>query len=205
MRPPLEVIAPMDPTVLAGRLGFSVEELALNRTGRASPAQLARLQRDRKRGRWWLVFVALFAVAFVAVAASIMIAQLKDHGDKSSSSVPVVPIVIGVLAFVVLLVTLSLVRSRRSLDRIASGDVHQVTGPAHGRVRRMHGNVADPSAPGSGTSGSLRYELTIGDVRFFVAGRGVLDAFADGAGYRAYYVAGGNRVMNILLSAEAVR
>jgi cytochrome c-type biogenesis protein CcmE len=194
----------MNPTVLADRLGFTAEDLALNRAGRASAAQLARLQRDRRRGRWWLVFVALFAVAFVAVAAFVMIPQLKDSGDKSSSSVPVVPIVVGVLAFVVLVATLSLVRTRRSLDRIASGEVHQVTGPARGRTRRMHGNVADPSAPGSGTAGSVRYELTIGDVRFFVPGKSVLDAFADGSTYRGYYVAGGNRVMNVLLSAEAI-
>jgi uncharacterized membrane protein YhaH (DUF805 family) len=180
MRPPQEVIATMDPTVLAGRLGFSAADLAMNRAGRASPAQLARLQRDRKHGRWWLVFVLLFLVAFVGVVAFVMIPRLKDADTESSSSVPIVPIVIGVLAFVVLLMTFSLLRSRRSLDRIASGTVHQVTGPASGRTRRMHGNVADPSAPGSGYGGGLRHELTVGGVRFFVSGKAVLDAFVDG-------------------------
>lgn len=103
-----------------------------------------------------------------------------------------------------LLVFLSVFRGRRSLDRIASGKVHQATGPANGRARRMHGNVVDASAPGSGSDGGMRYELTIGGVRFFVAGQAVLNAFVDGSTYRAYYVAGGNRVMNVLLSAEPV-
>jgi hypothetical protein len=194
-----------DPT-MAGRLGFSAEDLAMNRAGRASPAQMARLQRDRKHGRLWLVFVLLFMIAFAVVVAVVVIPKVQDADDASTSgsSVPVTPIVIGVLALVLLIVLFSLLRGRRSLDRIASGQVHQVTGPASGRVRRMHGNVVDVSAPGSGTDGGLRYELTIGDVRFFVPGQTVLDAFAEGSTYRGYYVAGGNRVMNVLLSAEAV-
>ena len=40
---------------------------------------------------------------------------------------------------------------------------------------------------------------------FFVAGQRVLDAFAGGGVYRAYYAAGGGHaVMNRLLSAERI-
>ncbi len=65
----------------------------------------------------------------------------------------------------------------------------------------MGGNVESDIDYGEG----IRYELTVGTTTFFVAGQRVLDAFATGGVYRAYYAAGGGHaVMNRLLSAERI-
>ena len=53
-----------------------------------------------------------------------------------------------------------------------------------------------------GYGGGVRYEVTIGGTRFFVASRAVLDAFDDGETYRGYFV--GRGTMATLLSAEPV-
>jgi hypothetical protein len=93
---------------------------------------------------------------------------------------------------------LSIFRTKRSLSKFASGTVHAVSGPAHGRVRRLH------TDENTDVGGGMRYELTIGATTFFVGGQAVLAAFVDGAPYRAYYAAGHGRAMNRLLSAEAL-
>ena len=187
---------PSGPPDLAAVLGFSPEELMLNRAGRVSERQRALLSRARRSGLIWLLVVAVFMAAFVAVILLVVLPKLNTK-DAGEGSVQTTPIVIGVLAFVVLIVVLSVARSRRSLSRLASGTVHAASGPASTRVRRMRGN--EDSDHGEG----LRYELTIGATTFFVAGRSVLAAFVEGAPYRAYYAAGNrNRVLNRILSAE---
>ena len=108
---------------------------------------------------------------------------------------------LAVLAFVVVIFGLSLARSRRRLDRLASGRVLVVSGPVRVRAHRMRGNIESDIEYGEG----IRYELTVGTTTFFVAGQRVLDAFATGGVYRAYYAAGGGHaVMNRLLSAERI-
>ncbi len=131
----------------------------------------------------------------------VLVPKLKQHQDDSGDKLPIVPIVVGVLAVVVLLMGLSIWRSRRRLDRLASGRVLEVTGPARGRAHRMHGNVDSDFDVGAG----IRYELRIANTTFFVAGQRVLDAFVADGVYRAYYAAGGGHaVLNRLLSAERV-
>jgi hypothetical protein len=125
--------------------------------------------------------------------------------QKDASGISVTPIVVGVLVLVVLIVGASILRSRRRLNRLASGVVHNVTGPARTKARRMHGNVDADIGPDSYLDGGVRYELTIGGTTFFVAGPHVLDAFRGGGTYRAYFAAGGGHaVLNRLLSVERV-
>jgi hypothetical protein len=188
-------------STIAAAVGFSPDELALNRVGRVSDRQRTRLAQMRRGGRIGLVVIGLFAIAFVVVIAVVLVPKLtkQQHG---SSKVPIVPIVAGVLAFVLLVMTLSIVRSRRRLDRLASGVVHEVNGPARTRVHVLPGNVDDS---GGSEGGGTRYELTIGSTTFYVGGKHVLDAFADGGVYRAYFATGGGHtVWNRLLSAERI-
>jgi hypothetical protein len=178
---------------LAGVLGFSPDELMLNRAGRVSERQVALLRRSRRVGSQWLVFVGVALVVFAVVIVAVVLPKLNTT-NAGEGSVQTTPIVVGVVAFVVLIMVLSIVRTRRSLGRLASGTVYAASGPAQTRVRRLGGNEDD--------GGSLRYELTIGGATFFVGDRGVLAAFSEGAPYRAYYAAGHGRAMNRLLSVE---
>ena len=180
---------------LGGVLGFSPDELMLNRAGRVSERQIALLRQARRVGSLWLVFVGVFVVGFVGLIVFYVLPQLNKK-NAGEGSVQTGPIVVGVVALVVLIMVLSIMRTKRSLSRFASGAVHVASGPAHGRVRRLH---LDENTD---VGGGLRYELTIGGVTFFVAGQHVLAAFADGASYRAYFAAGHGRAMNRLLSAE---
>jgi hypothetical protein len=180
---------------LAAVLGFSPEELMLNRAGRVSDRQQALLRRARRYGLVWLLIVGVAMAAFIAVILLFVLPKLNKN-DAGEGSVKTTPIIVGVVAFVVLIVIVSIVRTRSSLTKLGSGVVHTASGPASTRVRRMRGN--DDSDHGTG----LRYELTIGRTTFFVSGQSVLGAFVEGAPYRAYYAAGRNRVLNRILSAE---
>ena len=180
-------------------LGFTPEELALNRQQRLSDRQRVTLTTNRSRGRAGTMVIALVVVVFAVLIVVFLVPKLTAS-QATSASVPIVPIVIGVLVLMFVVMGLSMFRTRRSLDQMASGKLQLAAGPAKTRAHRLPGNVVDSSAPGLGYGGGIRYELTIGSVRFFVPGQAVLDAFEDGHHYRGYYV--GRGVMNTLLSAE---
>jgi hypothetical protein len=127
-----------DPAGIGAELGFTTEELLLNRVGGLSDRQRAALQSRQQRGLGGL------------------------------------------------------------LGRLSSSKVREVVGAARTRTRR------GPVAPDPAYAGGLRYELTIGKMTFLVRNQAVLDAFADGGNYRAYYASGGSRFSNVLLSAERV-
>jgi hypothetical protein len=190
----IPAMMPSGPPNLAGVLGFTPDELMLNRAGRVSERQLALLRRARRVGARWLVLVGLVLAAF-AVVIVVVVAPKLSTKTAGEGSMQTTPIVVGVVAFVVLIMLLSILRTRRSLSRLASGAVLATSGQAQTKVRRLGGNEED-------YGGGMRYELTIGSTTFFVGGRGVLAAFAEGAPYRAYYAAGHGRAMNRLLSAE---
>ncbi|PZS37022.1 MAG: hypothetical protein DLM58_00485 [Pseudonocardiales bacterium] len=185
---------------IGAALDFTEEELQANRAGRASERQQARLGKSRSRGLMANVVMALAAIAFVVVILVVVLPKIpKQQSDKS---VPIVPIVAGVLAFFLLVMALSFLRTRRRLTRLGDGKIQQTTGVAKTRVHRIRGNVVDSSAPGLGYGGGIRYELTIGSVRFFVPSQAVLDGFEDGCTYRGYYA--GRGLISTLLSAEPV-
>jgi hypothetical protein len=182
-------------------VGFSADELALNRAGRLSDRQRGTLQRARTGGRRYGLLMLAVLVVFVVAIVVVLVPKLNKQQQGSAEKVPVVPIVLAVLAFVVVIFGLSLARSRRRLDRLASGRVLVVSGPVRVRAHRIPGNTEGDLEYGGG----IRYELTVGTTKFFVASQRVLDAFATGGVYRAYYAAGGGHaVMNRLLSAERV-
>jgi hypothetical protein len=187
----------------AALLGFSEDELALNRAGRLSNRQQAMLGKARRQGRAGLLVMLVVLLAFVGVAAAIVVPTVSKQKDASGVSAG--PIVVAALVFVLLIVGLSLLRSRRRLNRLASGRVHQAVGPAQTRVRRLRGNVEADFGPEAYTDGANRYELTIGTTTFFVAGPQVLQAFEGPGTYRAYFAAGGGHaVLNRLLSVERI-
>jgi hypothetical protein len=189
---------PSDSQVIAHALGFSPADLAANRAGRLSPAQAQRMRKYRTMGRTMASVVGLITLAFIAVIAIVFLPHLSQEQGQGSSSVG--PIVIGVLAAVALIMITSFLRTRRSLNRLVTGQVERAEGAAATRVHRIHGNVGDIPSGVPPHGGGVRYELTIGGVRFIVKNAAVLSAFADGQHYCAYYA--GQGLMATLLSAE---
>jgi hypothetical protein len=176
-------------------LDFNDVDLAANRSGVLSERQRERMARLRSRGRSGTVVLAGVVLAVILVAGLLIVPRLSNTAGSGSS--PAVPIALGLLGLIAVSMAWSIVRMRRALDRF-TGAVLQVTGPARTRVRRIRGNVANPS--GAGFGGAPRYELIIGERRFVVASTSVLEAFEDGDTYCGYYV--GRGIMTRLLSAE---
>jgi hypothetical protein len=190
-----------DPSRLAAVLGFTPEELIMNRTGEASDRQRATLQRKRSSGLIGLAFVGVFAIGF-GIFATVYLAPKLNDNQHGSSKAPITAIVWGAVGLVALVVLLSALRTLRRLRRMSSGKVREVTGAARTRAHRMPGNMSDSVLPDYG--GGIRHELTIGKTLFIVRGQAVLDAFDQGGTYRAYYTTGGGKLFNVLLSAERV-
>jgi hypothetical protein len=185
---------PEDPAALAAVIGFSDDELVLNRAGKLSPAQNEWVQHDRRVTNVVSFIPLLVIVAFVVVIAVVVLPKISDQKGSGSSST--VPIVIGVLVLFGVVGLLSFFRLRRSMTRRASGRVSRTEGKTKTRAHVMHGNVTSSGAYGGG----VRYELTIGRVRFFVPSQTVLDAFDTARQYRGYYV--GKGLYATLLSVE---
>ena len=186
---------------LGAVLGFSADELERNRAGQVSERQRGTLQKMRRGGLQWLIVMAVVAIGFGIYAGVYLIPKLnkQQHG---TSKLPYGAIVYGALALVVLIIALSVFRTRRRLGRLASGTVHEVVGPAKTRVHRIAGNVGDISGGGGDYGGGIRLELTIGKTMFFIPSQEILNAFVAGATYRVFYATGGHRVYNRVLSAE---
>jgi hypothetical protein len=189
---------PSNSQAIALALGFSPADLAANRAGRLSPAQAQRMRKYRTIGRAGASVVGLIALAFIGVIAFVILPQVSHEKGQGSSSA--VPIVIGVAAAIALIMTTSFLRTRRSLNRLVTGQVERAEGAAATRVHRIHGNVGDLPGGVPPHGGGDRYELTIGGIRFIVKSRAVLSAFQDGQQYCGYYV--GQGLMATLLSAE---
>ncbi len=186
-----------DPARIAAVLGFTTEELMLNRGGAMSDRQRAMLRGKQRSGSAGLAFVAVFAVVFGLFAAAYVVPKVSD-----GSTAPIAAIVWGVIGVVLVIVVSSWLRTLRRVGRLTSGKVREVVGAARTHARRLPGNMSDPAMPAYG--GGTRYELTIGKLTFFVRNRAVLDAFTEGGSYRGYYTGGGGRLYNVLLSAERI-
>ena len=189
-------------TDLGAVLGFSADELERNRAGQLSERQQGTLQQMRRGGLTGLIYIGVVVIGFGIFAGVYLIPKLNKH-QHGTSKLPYGAIVYGALALVVLIMALSIARTRRRLGRLASGTVHEVVGPAKTRIHRIAGNVGDLGGDGApGYGGGIRLELTIGKTMFFIPSQAILDAFVTGATYRVFYSTGGHRVYNRVLSAE---
>jgi len=187
-----------DQQAIAEALGFSANDLAVNRAGLLSDRQRGRMGNSRDWGSTSLAVTGLVTAAFIVVIAVAVMPPLS--AGKGSGSSPAVPAVAGTLAVIAIVMALSTLRTRRSLHRLAADQVSRTEGIAATRVRHPGGNVADPLGMAAGHGDGVRFELTIGGVCFFVRSKAVLTAFQDGHVYCGYYV--GKGYMAALLSAE---
>jgi hypothetical protein len=170
---------------LEATLGFSGDELSLNRQGRVSDRQQGLLTRAKKTVNVFSVFVIVVMVVFVCVAVAIA---------ASSSSELVLPIA-ATIVFVGLVMGLSIRRTVRAGARVATARIQHAEGPVAHRVVKLHGNVDDPTS-----MGSVRYEIEVGGERLVVPTEAAMNSFHEESPYRVHFVREAS--LHVLLSAE---
>jgi hypothetical protein len=193
---------PFDEPRIAAAVGFSPEELALNRQARLSERQRVLLSSVRRGSLIGTLIVGVIAIAFFVVVLVVVIPK-ATHGEHGAALRDSKRAVYGALAVVLVILLVFWTRAVIRFNRVASGRVKYVEGPARTKARRMPGNVTDGGA-GPIYGGGMRYEVRIRKVTFFVRDPAVLDVFTAAGTYRAYYAAGGGKILNLLLSVERI-
>jgi hypothetical protein len=170
---------------LEATIGFSSEELALNRQGRVSDRQQAMLTQAKKTVNVFSVFVVVVAVVFIGIGVTVA---------SSSSSELILPVAATVVV-VGLIMFLSIRRTVRAAGRVATARIQHAEGPVAHRVVKLHGNVDDPSS-----MGGVRYEIEVGGERLVVLSEAAMNSFQEGSPYRVHFVREAS--LHVLLSAE---
>ena len=170
---------------LEAALGFSGDELALNRQGRVSDRQQAMLTRAKKTVNVFSIFVIVVAVVFVGIGVVVA---------SSGSSELVLPIA-GAVLLVGLIMGFSIRRTVRAASRVATARIQHAEGLVAHRVVKLHGNVDDPSS-----MGGVRYEIEVGGERLVVLSEAAMNSFVEGSPYRVHFVREAS--LHVLLSAE---
>lgn len=184
-------------SALAAGMGFSLEELEINRRGQLSPRQQQQIADLSFKGTVGSAIAGLVGL-LVTAGAFAYVYFFAPTGAALRDSLPasqVLPIAGGVLGFVVLLIIGSIVRNggfgSRGL-RAAEGRVKLSSTSLHGASRAVSQAMG---------YGSAACAVQIGRQRFAVKQQ-VLDAFLDGGRYRLYYIPNG--AAPYLISAEAL-
>jgi hypothetical protein len=180
---------------LQAAFGFTPADLVENRAGKLSPTQHSLMAVHSKRGKTFNLGMGVFFVVFVIIIVVVVLPRMNSSTGSSSSTSSAVPpgVIFGVLAIVALVVGLSLVRTRRGMERLTTGAVQSVEGPAKTKAT-ARGNVDQMTV-------MPVYRLTVGKVTFPLSNGQQLSAFDEGATYRCYYIKG---TLPVLISAEQV-
>jgi hypothetical protein len=175
---------------------FTPADLVENRAGKLSATQHSYVAVQSKRGKTFNLAMGGVFVVFVIIIVTVVLPKMNSNSTGSSGTSSAVPpgVVFGVLAVVALLVALSLIRTRRGMERLTTGAVQSVEGPAKTRAS-ARGNVdqLDQMAV------MPVYRLTVGKVTFALSNAQQLGAFDEGVTYRCYYLKG---TLPVLISAE---
>ena len=166
-------------------LGFTGDELLLNREGQHSARQAARITQEYKARSSYSFFQIAIAVVGMFIAGFLISLRrpflLRSFGPGAVIAV----IVTGVILFLIILLVFSLIRRGRT--RQGRWRVRRVTGRAQVQVS---GSASRPGA----IVRIRRTRFAVPDV--------VRGAFMPGRPYSIYYV--GGRRGGLLLSAEAM-
>lgn len=167
-------------------LGFSAEELALNRAGHVSDRQQQLLGRVEKTTNVASVMMIVVVLVFVGVAV----------GVSASSSSQLAPVIAGAVALVVVVMGFSIRRTIRAGARVATARVQHAEGPVKHHVVRFGESV---DAPGSG---GIRFDIRVGGEQLTVPTQAAMETFTEGAPYRVHFVREAS--LHVLLSAEPI-
>ncbi len=147
---------------LADAIGFTQDDLAINRVGRLSATQIENLSRKVRRNLPGCLVVTLFFTLFWGVFVAGFTRQI------------IAGVIVGLIVFVLsmALTILSQNQSSRALER--------------GEVQSVSGIVSRKYTPG-GQNTFEKFEIIIDNARFTVDDD-VYNAFQEGAAYQVYYV-----------------
>ena len=173
--------------VLEQAFEFTPDELALNRAGRLSPAQKAKLAQYRQMrgcGRR----AALIAFSLTAVGLAVMPFLVEGPGMEQAR-----PFIWGPAALFFVIALLALL-----LDYLSGRDL------AQGRINVMEGQVKVWSKRVKSHYGNLgaAYYLKVGRKKYQLETANRMQALRDGGPYRFYFVSNGR--VPIILSVEAL-
>lgn len=178
---------------LQAAFGFTPADLVENRAGRLSSSQHSHMATQSKKGKAFNLGMGVVFVVFVIIIVTVVLPKMNSNSTSSSGTSSAVPpgIIFGVLAVVALVVGLTLVRTRRGMNRLTTGAVQSTEGPAKTRAGTT-GNVDQFSV-------MAIYRLTVGKVTFPLKDMTQLSAFEEGVNFRVYYMKG---TLPVIVSAE---
>jgi hypothetical protein len=178
---------------LQSAFNFTPADLVENRAGKLSASQHSHIAVQSSRGKSYNLAMGGVFVVFVVIIVTVVLPKMSSNSSSTSGSSSTVPpgVIFGVLAAVALLVIVTLLRTRRGMNRLTTGAVQSVEGSARTRARAL-GNIDQMDV-------MPVYRLTIGKMTFALTNALQLNAFDEGVTYRCYYVKG---TMPVLISAE---
>jgi len=185
----------MTAEALQNALGFTAADLEANRAGRLSDGQQQHMNVQSKRGKSLNLVMAGVFIVFAIIIVTVVLPKLDDNSTSTSGSSSAVPpwIIFAVLGVVALIVLRTVFKTRSGMNRVASGSVQTVEGPAKTKARAI-GNVDQLDV-------MPMFRLTVGKVTFPLSSQRQLGGFVDGVNYRCYYVKG---TLPVLISAEEI-
>jgi hypothetical protein len=173
------------------RLGFSLEDLATNRSGLLTERQQQEVAyRQRIYVRHGRFVILIMWVGFTLLIVGSQIVQFLSGSktlDSFNAELPYVGLALLILSGIVGFAFLWSIVSGRDLT---NGTISSVEGQARVRVR--------PIAMRYRTY--MRCEVKIGRRTFLQADENQFDAFVDGVSYRVFYIR--YRPLHVILSAE---
>ncbi|MEP6478596.1 MAG: hypothetical protein ABJB03_04340 [Rhodoglobus sp.] len=182
----------MTAAALEMALGFTPEDLTSNRAGKLSPTQQVKMTKNRGRSQVINLVMGGIFIVFLIVIGVVVLPGLMAPQPANSSAIPA-PIIIGVGAFVALIIVFTVFRSRRKITGM-DGAVLSVEGV----VKTRSGAFGDAN---QFASTGMVYRVKIGSKTFAVSTQAQVDAFDDGKTYRGYYV---DSTVPILVAAEEI-
>ncbi len=189
--------------LLMQALGFTADDLLLNRAGQLSPAQAERVSVRLRAGSSSLWKIILFVIVVTALGFGVLFLSGAIRMDTADA--PIIILAIGVSLLVwALMMAFGVIRSRRTANQ-TTWPVQSVTGRAQSSVFETTipsaGALATEAALAVGGEGVDRGILIIGRV-YLSLPENIIGAFVKDQPYTVYYV--GSKRGGLPVSAEAL-
>jgi hypothetical protein len=184
---------PSDNQLLMNAIGFTADDLNVNRNGVLSEQQRAKIGRTQGWQRLGGLLMLVIVIVMLA-AIFVYVFFFSDSGASLRASLqedPTSGLIVGVaLVVIVAIIGGSFLRAFARTRRLGTGEVKSVTG-----IVKRHSYTERVALAGEITG----YQIKIGKMKFYVEEK-VFSAFRDDGTYTIYYVE--NPPVHVILSAE---
>lgn len=185
--------SPIDLNAQLRQLGFSLEDLAANRSGSLTERQrdeIANRQTIYVRNGRFMLLVMWLGFATVIVGFQLVPLLLGSKSlDSFNAELPYIGLSLLILSG---LMGVALVWSIIGARNLMSGTIRVAEGQAKVRIRTLPGRYKHYP----------RCEVKLGGRTFLLVDRNQFDAFVDGVGYRVFYIP--FAPLHVILSAEVI-